>query len=123
MTPLKEYPSFEAFQYELGLNLRDPGCRQLIASLVPQGSAGAFMARLNQHLYQTRPDPAGQVPPVYVDEVDLKLALVGIDTPAHELFTTLNHQHLDRSRPMPACWRCPRPMPTASCCRNAWSTT
>ena len=96
VTPLKEYPSFEAFQYELGLNLRDPGCRQLIASLVPQGSAGAFMARLNQHLYQTRPGPAGQVPPVYVDEVDLKLALVGIDTPAHELFTTLNRQHLDR---------------------------
>ncbi|PAA31962.1 hypothetical protein CJU73_02765 [Pseudomonas fragi] len=96
VAPLKEYPSFEAFQYELGLNLRDPACRQLIASLVPQGSAGAFTARLNQHVYQTGPDPAGQVPPVYVDEVDLKLALVGIDTPAHELFTTLNHQHLAR---------------------------
>ena len=67
-------PQYRSSSHEwTGLSLR----ARTIASLVPQGSAGAFMARLNQHVYQTRPDPAGQVPPVYVDEVDLKLALVG----------------------------------------------
>ncbi|WP_323147639.1 dermonecrotic toxin domain-containing protein, partial [Pseudomonas marginalis] len=44
---LKEYPSLEAFQYELGLNLRLPAYQQLFASLVPQGNGALFLQRLN----------------------------------------------------------------------------
>ncbi|WP_331274000.1 dermonecrotic toxin domain-containing protein [Pseudomonas fragi] len=125
MTPLKEYPSFEAFQYELGLNLRDPACRQLIASLVPQGSAGAFMARLNQHLYQTRPDQtllARCRRCMWTKWISSWRwsALIRQPMSCSRPSTTSTWTG---SRPMPACWRCPRPMPTASCCRNAWSTT
>ena len=93
---LKEYPSLEAFQYELGLNLRLPAYQQLFASLVPQGNAALFLQRLNHQLYKTTPDPRGIEPADYVDEVDLKLELVSIETSSAGLFTALNTLHLDR---------------------------
>lgn len=94
--PLKEYPSLEAFQYELGLNLRLPEYQQLCAGLVPQGSAQTFLARLNHQLFQKKPDPKGIEAPVYVDEVDLRLSVTGIETAPAELFRTLNTLHLER---------------------------
>ena len=94
--PLKEYPSLEAFQYELGLNLRLPEYQQLCAGLVPQGSAQTFLARLNHQLFQKKPDPKGIEAPVYVDEVDLRLSVIGIETAPAELFATLNTLHLER---------------------------
>ena len=94
--PLKEYPSLEAFQYELGMNLRSPAYQQLFAKLVPQGDAQAFVSRLNHQLYSKAPDPKEKEAPVYVDEVDLKLAQAYIESRPSELFTALYGLHLER---------------------------
>lgn len=94
--PLKEYPSLEAFQYELGINLRTQAYQQLFARLVPQGDALAFISRLNYQLYSKAPDPTGKEAPVYVEEVDLKLAQAYIEPRPGELFTALYGLHLDR---------------------------
>ena len=94
--PLKEYSSLEAFQYELGLNLRTAPYQQLFASLVPQGAAGTFLARLNDQLYKTKPDPGTGQAPVYVDEVDLKLNQRYIEAAPADLFSELYSLHLQR---------------------------
>ena len=94
--PLKEYPSLEAFQYELGLNLRTEEYQQLFASLVPEGQAQTFLARLNAQLYKTRPDPATGQAAVYVDEVDLRLGQRYLDTPPAALFEALHRLHVQR---------------------------
>ena len=94
--PLKEYPSLEAFQYELGLNLRTPAYQELFAQRVPQGDAQAFVSRLNHQLYRKTPDPKGKEAPVYVDEVDLKLGQAYIEPRPGELFTALYDLHLER---------------------------
>ena len=93
---LKEYPSLEAFQYELGLNLRSPDYQQLLSGLVPQGNAQAFLTRLNAHLYKTRPDPVTGRGGVYVDEVDLKLSQSYIETEPADLMDKLYDLHLER---------------------------
>lgn len=93
---LKEYPSLEAFQYELGLNLRTTQYQQLFASLVPQGDAAAFMARLKTHLYKVALDPGAGHAPVYVDEVDLRLGQRYIETSPADLFGELYRLHLER---------------------------
>ena len=96
--PLKEYPSLEAFQYELGLNLRLPEWQQCFAGLVPQGDAPAFLSRLNHQLYRKKPDPEGVEPAQYVDEVDLHLSVHGIETTPARLFTTLYSLQLERMK-------------------------
>lgn len=96
VAPLKQYPSLEAFQYELGLNLRTPQYQRLFANLMPQGEAQAFLSRLNHQLYKSAPDPKGIEPAVYVDEVDLKLGQVYLDTPPGQLFNGLYSLHLER---------------------------
>ena len=96
VAPLKQYPSLEAFQYQLGLNLRTPQYQRLFANLMPQGEARAFLARLNHQLYKSAPDPKGIEPAVYVDEVDLKLGQVYLDTPPGQLFDRLYSLHLQR---------------------------
>ena len=93
---LKEYPSLEAFQYELGLNLRTTQYQQLFASLVPQGDAAAFLARLKTHLYKIAPDPGAAQAPVYVDEVDLRLGQRYIETSPAGLFGELYRLYLER---------------------------
>lgn len=94
--PLKQYPSLEAFQYELGLNLRTDAYQQLFASLVPQGDAQMFLARLNNQLFLRKADPVTGQGAVYVDEVDLKLGQRYIETPPANLFSTLYELQLER---------------------------
>ena len=96
LSALKEYPSLEAFQYELGLNLRTEAYQQLFASLVPQGDAPAFLARLNAQLFKTRPDPVTGQAGVYVDEVDLRLSQRYIETAPAHLFSELHRLHVQR---------------------------
>lgn len=96
VAPLKQYPSLEAFQYELGLNLRTPQYQRLFANLMPQGEAQVFLSRLNHQLYKRAPDPKGIEPAVYVDEVDLKLGQIYLDTPPGQLFNGLYSLHLER---------------------------
>ena len=96
VAPLKQYPSLEAFQYQLGLNLRTPQYQRLFANLMPQGEARAFLSRLNHQLYKSTPDPKGIEPAVYVDEVDLKLGQVYLDTPPGQLFDRMYSLHLQR---------------------------
>ena len=94
--PLKQYPSLEAFQYELGLNLRTEAYQQLFARLVPQGDAQVFLARLNAQLFARKPDPGKGQGAVYVDEVDLKLGQRYIDIPPASLFSELHRLQLER---------------------------
>lgn len=93
---LKEYQSLEAFQYELGLNLRTGQYQQLFASLVPQGDAPTFLAHLNDQLYTTCPDSTTGQMPVFVDEVDLRLAQRYLEIRPADLFGELYRLHLER---------------------------
>lgn len=43
--PLKEYPSMQAFEKDLAINLRSSVYQRLLASRVPQGDAPAFLKR------------------------------------------------------------------------------
>ncbi|NNA05804.1 hypothetical protein HBN65_03115 [Pseudomonas lundensis] len=93
---LMEYASLEAFEHALAFNLRTPAYQQLFANLVPQGDAQGFLKRLNYQLYSKAPDPQGKEPPVYSDDVSLRMGQTYISSTPANLFFALNALHVAR---------------------------
>ena len=93
---LMEYASLEAFEHALALKLRTPACQQLFLNFVPQGDAPAFLRRLNHQLFSKAPDPEGKEPPIYREDVSLRMGQIYIDSPCANLFFTLNRLHIER---------------------------
>ncbi|NWE16491.1 NEL-type E3 ubiquitin ligase domain-containing protein [Pseudomonas yamanorum] len=92
--PLKEYPSMQAFEKDLAINLRSSGYQRLLASRVPQGDAPAFLKRLKDrlHTYQWNATK-GLYEQVYDQQISLNLRQTPI---SGELFGDLYEKHVQR---------------------------
>lgn len=108
LSPVKQYPSLNAFATALAIKLRAPDYQRFFAGLMPQDEAARFFRRLKGQLttYRWNPNPtppgprynpaafsSGIYEQVWNEDADLRVGVTFIEG---EVFGTLYSAHLER---------------------------